>query len=216
MNERMSHPGLTLTDLAHGLETFSDRYQALDVFFDDIDVSELQRLAMGEQVPGLYPIAQDAFLFDRGGHRYRFQIFADEGVARVTRHTGEAPSPATNAGTGALAGAAVGALLGAGVSSKRAASEGTATGLVLGLLVGAALGAASTSAEPPRRVFALCFDANEGQWRAYDGGLVRWMKSTLAPPEGARRASTLASLGQPRAQQRERPARHGPPGARPR
>lgn len=35
----------------------------------------------------------------------------------------------------------------------------------------------------PRRVFALRFDAEKKQWRAYDGGLIRWMKERLARPE---------------------------------
>lgn len=183
MSGRMSQPGLKLTDLAQGLETFSDRYQALDVFIDDMDTSELRRVVKGEQVPGLLVIAQDAFAFERGGRWYRLQVYAEERVARVERYRGEPPPPAANLGAGAFVGGALGAAFGATVSPKRTSTEGAAAGLVLGLLVGAALGAASTNHERPRRVFALCFDASQGQWRAYDGGLVRWMKSTLAAPK---------------------------------
>ncbi len=171
-------PELTLGNLANGLEMFSQRYQALDVFVADL--VELRSLANGEPVSGLREVDSSALAFEHEGRWYRLQVFTEEGVARLTRYEGQPPSPPV--GAGSLAAGALGAALGAGLSSKRAAAEGALAGLVLGLLIGSALEAASSSAEPPRRVFTICFDANQKQWRAYDGGLVGWMKSALAPP----------------------------------
>lgn len=174
-------PELTLENLVSGLETFSDRYQALDVFI--ADVSEIRALASGAQVPGLLR-EEDAssFVFRRNATWYRLQLFVDDGVARLTRNTVQPPQD-SNAGSGAVVGGALGAALGAAVASKKEALGGAAAGLLLGLLVGAALGSTSAAgASPPRKVFALCFDPALGKWRAYDGGLVRWMKSQLAPP----------------------------------
>lgn len=80
------------------------------------------------------------------------------------------------AGTGAIVGALIGAAIGAAIARK---GKGAAAGLVLGLLAGAVLsgGAANT----PRRVFTLRFEPSTGEWRAYDGGLVPWMKEALLP-----------------------------------
>lgn len=156
-------PELTLQNLVDGLKTFADRYHALDVFIDDL--AELRRPAPAIAADGTFQIA---------GEKYRLQLFPDQGVARITRHVG------TTSAAPAAAGAAIGALMGSAVSPKR---EGAAVGLLLGLLVGAALGASATEPKGPRRVFALCFDPESGQWRAYDGGLVRWMKSSLAVPD---------------------------------
>lgn len=170
---------LTLDNLVAGLETFSDRYQALDVFI--ADVAEIRSLADGAPVPGLRPEpeTESSFEFEHETTRYHLQLFVEDGVARLTRAVAV---PQRSATTGAGVGAAVGPALGAAVASKRQPLEGAAAGLLLGLLVGAALGAAGAEAPPARKVFTLCFDPALGQWRAYDGGLVRWMKSRLAPP----------------------------------
>jgi len=76
-------------------------------------------------------------------------------------------------------------LTGPSVSRAIAAAQSTRGGaaadeLVLGLLAGGFLGR-DTSQDAPRRVFTMRFDATLGQWRAYDGGLVPWMKEHLLP-----------------------------------
>ena len=160
-------PELTLDNLVAGLETFADRYHALDVFM--ADVAEIRALADGVLVDGLFPdpANAEALLFQRD-RWYRLQLYPADGVARLTRVAAEVPPD--NAAGPAVLGGVLGALIGSG------------TGLLLGLLVGAALGAPA-DAPPARRVFALCFDPARRDWVAYDGGLVRWMKERLAPPQ---------------------------------
>ena len=166
----MSVPELTLANLTTGLKTFSARYQALDVFI--ADVAELRELANGQPVPGLHQFDQDSFVFENEGAGYRLQFFFSEGVAQLTRHDCSV-SQQTNMDT-----SVVSEMLRAGLSfQEHGYSE---CSLLLGLLVGAVFGG-STGLESFRRVCALCFDPVEQQWRAYDGGLVRWLKSALAP-----------------------------------
>jgi hypothetical protein len=77
-----------------------------------------------------------------------------------------------------LAGSPVGAATAAADAQK---GGGLLGGTLLGLLVGATLG---SGAEAARRVFALAYDSAAREWRAYDGGLLRWMKDQLAARTG--------------------------------
>lgn len=169
---------LTLDNLAAGLETFGgDRYQALDVFFED-----LRLLPEGDRARLLVD-GSSGFAFSSRDRWYRLELLDNNRVARVTRK-------ASPPGTGALAGGGLGALAGIALSPDGKSTEGAAVGLLLGMLVGAALeqdGPRESSA--PRRVFALRFDPNTGTWRAYAGGLVGWMKAQLAP------GNAVAGLG---------------------
>lgn len=165
-------PKLTLDDLAKGLLQYSGTYFALDVFATD--VAELADEATIERSE-LEPKSDGTFGFARDGKPFELQLFRDLGVARVTlagTASGSTPTPVV---TGA-AGAALGAAL-----SDRDRVGGAAIGFLAGLLVGAALGSSAPTA--PRRVFALMFDPESREWRTYDGGLVRWVKEQLAPPE---------------------------------
>lgn len=173
-------PNLTLSDLAAGLEKFGDRYSALDVFTHD--VQELEQLIEGQQVPessGIIKHGPNVFSFPYGNQRYQFVVFPDHGVVRVTRNGGIRPETMA----GAALGTAMGGVVGAAVSRPQAQEIAALAGMALGLLVGGVIGAAVADANPPRRVFALRFDADKKQWIAYDGGLVRWMKERLARPE---------------------------------
>jgi len=98
------------------------------------------------------------------------EIFPEHGVARVSKP--EAPSAGD-----AVAGVVAGSLVGAALDSAEKRKAGGLGGLLFGLLVGASLGKEAGGA---RRVFALAYDHSLGKWRAYDGGLLRWMKSQLA------------------------------------
>jgi hypothetical protein len=177
----MRNPQLKLTDLVLGLERFGDRYEAIDVFADDV-----LEAWTGQPVPGLQ-------LLDAEGRRYRYtpstggsydvEVFPAHGILRLSRPTAVADLPGAVAG--ALVGAAAGAITGvlayeAVRSAQTKKGEAAAAGLVLGLLAGAAL-AGGVQPNAPRRVFTLRFDPVTGQWRAYDGGLVRWMKEHLLP-----------------------------------
>ena len=66
-------------------------------------------------------------------------------------------------------------------AANKQKGAGLLGGALLGLLVGAPLGGAAGDA---RRVFALIYDAAADQWRAYDGGLLRWIKDQLAVNAG--------------------------------
>ncbi len=66
-------------------------------------------------------------------------------------------------------------------AARRLRGEGAAhEHLILGLLVGGTLGKTKTT-DAPRRVFTMQFEPSLGQWRAYSGGLVPWMKENLLP-----------------------------------
>lgn len=178
---------LSVSDLAAGLEELGDRYQALDVFAKD--VADIERLQRGEVVTNLVPARDQTqsgqefpvFSFAHGDKRYRLRIFPTHGVVRVTRETPDIrPEVALGAAIGAAAGGAAGiALADESVDREFAALAGT----ILGLLIGAAIGGKVAGTNPPRHVFALRFDPESKTWRAYDGGLLRWMKERLAPPE---------------------------------
>ncbi len=172
-------PNLTLSDLVSGLEEFGDRYHALDVFVHDVE--GLDRALNREEVEGLQLIegvGPVAFAIGIGGKRYRLTVFAEQGVARLTREQGVRPEFLT----GAAIGSAVGGAVGAAASRPQNQELAALAGMVFGLLVGAAVGAAMADSSASRRVFALRFDAEAKEWRAYDGGLVRWMKERLAAP----------------------------------
>ena len=178
---RDDNASLTRRDLVAGLEEFGDRYQALDVFVHD--VADLERALQGEHVAGLQPIegVQPAsFAFSEAGGNYLLTVFADHGVARVTREQGILAQTMM----GAAIGSAVGGAFGAAVASRPQSHEIAAlAGMALGLLIGGVLGATVADSHPPRLVFALRFDPDTKQWRAYDGGLIRWMKERLAAPD---------------------------------
>ena len=151
----------------------SETYFALDVFATDVaELADAATIAASKLVPK----ANGTFGFTHEGKQFELQLFRDLGVARVTlagTATGSTPTPVV---TGAA-----GAALGAALSDRGDRVGGAAIGFLAGLLVGATLGSSTPTA--PRRVFALMFDPESREWRTYDGGLVRWVKEQLAPPE---------------------------------
>ncbi len=163
---------LRIDDLVSGLEVFDGRYQAIDVFADDV-----HELVAGEAIRGLRALDETGrrFILSPPGRdkSYHLELFPDAGVVRLSF----APERTSQPGAGAVLGGLAGTAIGAATTKK---GEGAAAGLLLGLLVGAALGGASDT-PAPRRVFTLRFDAERERWQAYDGGLVRWMKEQLLP-----------------------------------
>ena len=172
---------LSLSNLVAALDQFP-RYHAIDVFADDL--GELRELSSGFR-----PLdAQgQSFLVSHQGREFKLEIFPDRGVVRLSR-TSTASSAIDPSGgfmarglgegtAGGVTGAA-GGLVGEAVAiAAKQKGTGLLGGLLLGLLVGASLGGAAGDA---RRVFALSYDRAGEQWQAYDGGLLRWMKSQLA------------------------------------
>jgi len=158
---------LTVSNLVAALDGFP-AYHAIDVFADDL--AELRQPMSSSMRP--LDAQGRGFLVTHQDRNFRLDIFPERGVARLSKY-GHAAA-ATGAVTGALAGGLVGAAVDA---AKRQKGAGLLGGALLGLLVGATLGGAAGEA---RRVFALTYDPAAGQWRAYDGGLLRWMKDQLA------------------------------------
>lgn len=157
---------LTVSNLVAALDRFP-AYHAIDVFADDL--AELR-----QQSSSLLPLDKQGggFLVTHQDRNFKLDIFPERGVARLSRYD---PTPSV---TGAAAGAFAGSLLGAAIAAaERQKGAGLLGGALLGLLVGSTLGGAAGDA---RRVFALMYDPTVGQWRAYDGGLLRWMKDQLA------------------------------------
>lgn len=171
----MRNPQIKLTDLVLGLERFGERYEAIDVFADDI-----LETRSAQPVHGLRALDTEGKLFRYAastGTSYDIELFPDAGIVRLSR-VKQPGAQVTEANVvGVIAGAIAGAAIGNALSKK---GEGAAAGLVLGLLAGAAL-RGSMQPNAPRRVFTLRFDPTLGQWRAYDGGLVPWMKEHLLP-----------------------------------
>jgi hypothetical protein len=156
---------LSLSNLVAALDQFP-RYHAIDVFADDL--GELRQLP-----PSFRPVdAQGrSFLVPHEGREFRLEIFPAQGVARLSKN---GTPPVVDATGGAIVSGLVGTAIDAAGKQK---GTGLLGGLLLGLLIGESLGGAAGDA---RRVFALTYDHAAGQWRAYDGGLLRWMKGQLA------------------------------------
>jgi hypothetical protein len=176
----MRNPQLKLMDLVLGLERFGDRYSAIQVFADDV-----LEARSAEPVLGLSGLDREGRRFrytvpegrSHAGESYDLDLFPDAGVLQMRRAAENEPTtqglPPRDGLTGALADQAVRA-------ARRKRGEAAAEDLVLGLLVGTTL-KGSTRPHAARRVFTLRFEPSTGGWRAYDGGLVRWMKEQLLP-----------------------------------
>jgi hypothetical protein len=163
---------LRLSNLVAALTQFP-AYHAMDVFADDL--AELHQRPLPTNLQPLDAQGR-SFLVIHQGTNFRLEIYPEQGVARLSRDG--VPSTATGAVSGAIVGGLVGAAIDAAGKQK---GGGLLGGVLLGLLVGASLGNAAGDA---RRVFALTYDHASGQWRAYDGGLLRWMKAQLAVNAG--------------------------------
>lgn len=162
---------LTLSNLVAALDEFP-RYHAIDVFADDLD--ELRQRPLPASFQPL-DVQGRSFLVFHQGRGFQLDLFPEQGVARLSN--GVVPPEVAGAVGGAVAGGLVGAAIDAAGKLK---GVGLLGGLVLGLLIGASLGGAADA----RRVFALAYDRAAGQWKAYDGGLLRWMKDQLAVNTG--------------------------------
>lgn len=157
---------LTLDNLADALHRFP-AYRAIDVFADDL----VELRALPPHVQRLDDEGKRYAVHLASGE-YQLDIFPKQGVVRLSQKTSGATM------TGAVAGAMAGATLGTAIASANDQKGVGLGGAILGLLVGASLGAAGEA----RRVFALTYDRTVQGWRAYDGGLLRWMKDRLAVP----------------------------------
>ena len=165
-------PQIRLTDLVTGLISRGTRYSELVVFADDL--SEVAQLRIGELPLELTPLdhAGVHFSFNERGQTFKLEI-SEDGVARLTKLEGQVKKR-TVLQDEAPHGAVPSAALRTAVAKK---GDGWAAGLVLGLLVGPQIPGSARS----RRVLTVRFHGSDRNWKAYDGGLVRWMKRELTP-----------------------------------
>lgn len=156
---------LTLADLIVGLERFSGKYEALDVYAADVD--ELQRArAEGRFVPADWaPFDTNQYVLPATHGAYVAELKPELGVLRLRR----AGQSSTEPVLGAVAGAGLAAIL----FSKK--PETVLAGAILGMLVARALAPDSQA----RQVFTMRFSPAERQWRAYSGSLIPTMKESL-------------------------------------
>jgi hypothetical protein len=163
-------PQLKLNDLVTGLLSRGPRYSELVVFADDL--AEVAQLRIGELPLELTPLdhAGVHFSFSERGQTFKLEV-SEDGVARLTKLDTSIKKRAVVQDE-APHGAVPSAALRTAVAKK---GDGWAAGLVLGLLVGAPIQGSVRS----RRVLTVRFNGTDRSWRAYDGGLVRWMKREL-------------------------------------
>lgn len=165
----MTITALSIDDLIRALDEFPS-HRAIDVFG-----SSVAELREGAPIAGLSHLGDHRYQLVRKGRTFQLDWFPERDVLRLRRSAPQGgPTPALVAGAGAAIGAAIS-------GSNRAA--GGVAGALLGLLVGAAIGAAGST--KATKVFTLELDPQHGEWRAYDGGLVPWMKEQLLVPDAA-------------------------------
>lgn len=164
-------PRLSFRDLQNALGQFSARYDAVEVFADDVE--EIGELARGGAPAGVHRTSPDGrtLLVAIDGSHFRATLDIAGGMLRFSRE----PTPPKVLELGSL-GAVAGATLAAATSKK---GDAWVAGLIVGLLAGATI-AVATTPTPPRRVFTMQFDPDTRQWLAYDGGLVPWLKEAAA------------------------------------
>jgi hypothetical protein len=163
-------PQLRLNDLVTALLSRGARYSELVVFADDL--AEVAQLRIGELPLELTPLdhAGVHFSFTDRGQTFKLEV-SEDGVARLAKLEGPVKKRAVVQDE-APHGAVPSAALRTAVAKK---GDGWAAGLVLGLLVGQAIPGSVKS----RKVLTVRFHGTDRTWKAYDGGLVRWMKREL-------------------------------------
>jgi hypothetical protein len=166
-------PQLKLNDLVTGLVGRTNRYTELVVFADDL--AEVAQLRIGELPLELTPLdhAGVHFSFGDRGQVFKLEV-SEDGVARLSKMVEGTEKRRAVLQDEAPHGAVPSAALRTAVAKK---GDGWAAGLVLGLLVGPAIAGSQRS----RRVLTVRFHGGDRTWKAYDGGLVRWMKRELQP-----------------------------------
>ncbi len=159
-------------NIADVLKRYQSRYRYLEAFVDDVD--EFRSQSWGETTlvgegPGS---ALQIRLPDETN--LRAEISGDRGVARFSLDDAGGQLNQIEA-------AAIGGLIGAALGAASAAKEGLLGGLALGILVGGLLGKAASPPRGPERVLALQFVPDAGEWKLYDGSLLRWATSHISP-----------------------------------
>lgn len=164
----MTTQRLKLDDLVRGLERFRDRYQAFGVFADDL--AQLDEAAPIQGLKAIDPAGRKYRWTTEAGS-YELRLSPEEGVVHLHRATAREVQAEAAAFDAAVARAAIKA-----ATDKKGGGAGR--GPLLGLLIGKM---PEGTAGLPDRIFTMEFDPQAGEWRAYDGGLVRWMKQELIP-----------------------------------
>ena len=158
---------ISLVRLARGLERYDGKYEAFEIFADDVE--ELHAIKRGERLPAdleARAIGND-LVFKVNGKPYRMTISAQSGIARVTRG-----ADAYGESDFTVLGGIVGSAIGLASGSK---GEGWVPGLILGLLAGHLMGTQRRD-----RTVAVRYDPQTQEWRAYGGPMSQWMRRQAA------------------------------------
>jgi hypothetical protein len=161
-----------LEHMAAVLRDYSDRFELLDAFADDIE--ELRSGEIVSQAQVLRGEPHPLLLTNVAGNPLFIEIYPEKGIARFRLTNPLTSNPPSGLTDGAALGGVVGSAIGAASDTK----EGLLGGLVLGVLVGGEIGAAAT---PVGRARTLRFDPSTGEWRLYHGPLLRWAKRNIQP-----------------------------------
>jgi len=170
---RRRTPYLTLPDLIAGVESWEGRYDAIDVFADDVEEMHgpepLKGLRLVDEKPLRYELAH-------AGRTYHVVLFEDAGVLRLEKPRAEVLTRIGRASLAGAAGAAIDAIVAKSEEQKGSAAK---LGLLLGLFAGAF--AEGIAASRPQRIYAMRFDPYKREWVFYEGGLRNWMREKLLP-----------------------------------
>ena len=170
----MGRHQLTLDDLVRGIEFFGDRYDALDVFARDLQ--EIARPLLHGQLGELRPVeGEPAFVFERGGDRYKLRIHP-AGIARLTRAIDEPIGPPDTPLALEVLGAAFGPT----------SLDPALPSAVIGFLVG---GMIVEGVDDLRRVFTMSHDASTGEWGPHDGSLLGFVREKRREVDAELRAA---------------------------
>lgn len=163
----MSMNRISLTTFARALERYGDRYDALEVFADDVE--ELHLLRRGEPLEAALDPKMDGkdLLFNVEGKRYRLALTEKSAIARITRATGAPGQPMDNKMLGGLIGSAIGL-------AASAKGEGWLPGLIVGVLAGHVLD------QRKERTITVQYDPQTHQWGAFGGPMSQWLRQRAA------------------------------------
>ena len=159
---------ISLKRLALALDRYDGKYDAFEVFADDIE--ELHALGRDEPLPEeLRAKAHGKDLsFSVAGKRFRLTLSENSAIAKITRDAAAPDGPSDFAVLGGIVGSAIGL-----ASSSK--GEGWVPGMILGLLAGHLVGEARKE-----RSVTVRYDPQKQEWRAYGGPMSQWLRQRAA------------------------------------
>lgn len=167
----MSTSRLSLVQLVRALERYGDKYDAFDVFANDVE--ELYALGDGRELdPALNARPEhDGLVFRAHGKCYRLALTEKSGMARIARIGEVSVTDAGFSGNFKNLGRLSATAIALATSAK---GEGWLPGLFIGVL------AAHEGGQSGERTVTVRYDAASRQWRAYGGAMSQWLREAAA------------------------------------